>query len=282
MKTAVCVKPVTAVRGEEEYPIQDEICMGWAVGIISESEKEYRIVTHYGYEGYIDKDTVTFTDLNDRDGLSVVTFPLCDVMLEPDVESRILLTLPAGSFVRIINSENNNGYYTVLAADGTRGFMPAIALQPRKDSDGFLISEDPDFFVRQSVKDEKAFREEVVRNCQLFQKVQYRWGGKCGTGIDCSGLAFMGYMLSGILIYRDADIKYNYPLRELPVSYIEKGDLIFFPGHVAIYLGDGRYIHSTANEKAFGITVNSLNREDEDYRDDLAKSITRCGTLFYY
>lgn len=59
-------------------------------------------------------------------------------------------------------------------------------------------------------------------------------------GIDCSGLVSMAYLLCGISIYRDARIVEGFPIREIDRGDMKPGDLLFFPGHVAMYLGDGR------------------------------------------
>ncbi len=90
----------------------------------------------------------------------------------------------------------------------------------------------------------------------------------------------MSYLENGVLIYRDAAVRPEYPVREVLRGELKAGDLIFFPGHVAMYLGGGRYIHSTAYAKNAGVTVNSLYPEDADYREDLAGKITGCGSVF--
>ena len=81
----------------------------------------------------------------------------------------------------------------------------------------------------------------------------------------------------GILIYRDADIKEAYPVKRIPVEQLKKGDLLFFPGHVAMYLGEGKYIHATGYYQTPYVTINSLKKSDPDYRSDLAENITECG-----
>ena len=37
------------------------------------------------------------------------------------------------------------------------------------------------------------------------------------------------------------------------------GDLLYFPGHIAMYIGDGKYIHSTGKAGSGGVVINSLN-----------------------
>ena len=58
------------------------------------------------------------------------------------------------------------------------------------------------------------------------------------------------------------------------------GDLLFWRGHVGMYLGDGRYLHCTGHERVFGCRVNSLRRGDEDFREDLAEALKVVGSVF--
>ena len=92
---------------------------------------------------------------------------------------------------------------------------------------------------------------------------------------DCSS-----YYMCGIVIYRDAVIKEGFPVHEISFSAIKPADLLYFPGHVALYLGNGKYVHCTGNRNSFGCVINSLRPEDNDYRADLAESITSVGSVF--
>ena len=58
------------------------------------------------------------------------------------------------------------------------------------------------------------------------------------------------------------------------------GDLLYFPGHVAMYLGGGEYIHSTGRAGDNGVTINSLYPEAANYRADLPGQITAVGSYF--
>ena len=128
--------------------------------------------------------------------------------------------------------------------------------------------------------EEETFRERIKESALEYMGTQYRWGGKSSQGIDCSGLTFMSYLNSGLLIYRDASIREEFPVSPVKQEDLKTGDLIFFPGHVALYLGNGKYIHSTGYVKTPYVTINSLREEDEDYREDLAQKITGCGSVF--
>ena len=68
--------------------------------------------------------------------------------------------------------------------------------------------------------------------------------------------------------------------RRIGKGSLKPGDLLFFPGHVAMYLGDGRYIHSTAKNGSDGVVINSLDPEDPDYRADLDQGMTAVGSIF--
>ena len=90
----------------------------------------------------------------------------------------------------------------------------------------------------------------------------------------------MAYMLCGICIYRDAYIVEGFPIHEIPRERMRKGDLLFFPGHVAVYLGEGRYCHSTGRAGDDGFTINSLDPDAEDFRPDLAEKLSAVGSYF--
>lgn len=55
----------------------------------------------------------------------------------------------------------------------------------------------------------------------------------------------MAYMLNSAYIYLDAKIELGFPLRKIESEYFKPEDLIFFPGHVVKYIGNGEYIHSS-------------------------------------
>ena len=87
-------------------------------------------------------------------------------------------------------------------------------------------------------------------------------------------------MLCGILIYRDARMVEGYPVHEIAASEMKPGDLLYFPGHIAMYLGNGSYIHATGKAGSGGVVINSLNPSAADYRADLADSLYAVGSIF--
>ena len=82
----------------------------------------------------------------------------------------------------------------------------------------------------------------------------YRYGGNNPQGFDCSGLVQYSYSLAGV------DLPHGTShLRRLsrPISQnqMQRGDILFFnqegkkSSHVALYLGDDRFIHSPSSGK---------------------------------
>ena len=47
-----------------------------------------------------------------------------------------------------------------------------------------------------------------------------------------------------------------------------------------MYLGEGRYIHSTGRAGDDGVVINSLDPAAPDYREDLAQGILEIGSIF--
>ncbi|MBE9155793.1 C40 family peptidase [Nodosilinea sp. LEGE 06152] len=92
----------------------------------------------------------------------------------------------------------------------------------------------------------------------------YLWGGTVGPNFDCSGLMQAAFASVGIPLPRDS---YQQEAFTQPIAWdeLEPGDLIFFgtserTKHVALYLGNGQYIHSSGIDQGRnGIGIDSLS-----------------------
>ena len=277
--------------------IEDEIFAGWAIRILQENPaKDFvKVETHYGYTGYVDQRDfrrVTRKELEqrqDKERFLRIQTGEADLLDQPKVQGLPLELLLKNSIVELLEREVAEGWSKVRSASGQEGYIHTQNLKRRMDHDGYLLTEEKnaDYFqnwekpvYHDGLADEEVLRERLEDSAREFLGTQYRWGGKSSQGIDCSGLVFMSYLDQGILIYRDADIKEAYPVKRILVEQLKKGDLLFFPGHVAMYLGEGKYIHATGYYQTPYVTINSLNKSDPDYRPDLADNITECGSIF--
>ena len=83
----------------------------------------------------------------------------------------------------------------------------------------------------------------IVAAAESQLGVPYVWGGSIpGVGLDCSGLTQWCYAQAGIRISHYTGSQYE-ELRRIPLSEAKPGDILYRSGHVAIYIGDDRYIH---------------------------------------
>jgi murein DD-endopeptidase len=105
----------------------------------------------------------------------------------------------------------------------------------------------------------------------------YIWGGADLTGFDCSGLVRFIYDQVGIAVPRTAAEQYS-AAKPIDLDGLKPGDLLFFRtqgqriSHVAIYTGEGRFIHAPRT----GQPVEFRTLDDEYYRPRLAGA----GRLF--
>ena len=72
----------------------------------------------------------------------------------------------------------------------------------------------------------------------------YAWGGGAPGGFDCSGFVSYVYAQMGIsLPHQSGDILNSGTV--ISASEARPGDILWWPGHVGIYAGDGQVLHST-------------------------------------
>jgi len=270
---AIVNKTICAMYKEpsRQCTVEDEVLYGMTVEILEEPAPGwFRIRTHYRYEGIVSADDL----ITDQQAVEkwealykkvILRQNCCDVLSAPKVQGWHLQHLVRGCLIAPLGEPENN-WQLVQLADGRTGYVPVCLLG--------------EYHAAPLSGDEETLRRALVDAAMLYRGTHYRWGGKSPMGIDCSGLCSMAYMLCGILIYRDARIVEGFPIREIPREDLKPGDLLFFPGHVAMYIGDGRYCHSTTGNGDNGFTVNSLCPDHPDYRADLREKLTQVGSIF--
>ncbi len=67
---------------------------------------------------------------------------------------------------------------------------------------------------------------------------RYCWGGTGPACFDCSGLVQRAYAMAGVRLPRTADAIAS-ELPEIPLNEVRAGDILWWPGHVGLYAGNG-------------------------------------------
>jgi cell wall-associated NlpC family hydrolase len=109
----------------------------------------------------------------------------------------------------------------------------------------------------------------------MFVNVPYLWGGRAGSGFDCSGFTSTIYQAHGITLPRDAGPQAaDGQGRPVDKSTLQPGDLLFYSHrgsdpanpdaiyHVAMYSGNGDMIEAFDSATPVRITPVRL---DADY-----------------
>ena len=200
----------------------DEALFGTECEILDDFHSFYKIKTDYEYIGWVEKTDICPVLVR---GGFVVKKLFADLLPTPENNRTPIITFPKGSRVDYGAPHEGERYGMVILPDKTGGYMHKEWVAPYPQ-----MTEN--------------FRDIILETAKSYLGVQYRWGGKSPMGIDCSGLAFMSYQMAGITLWRDADIDRSTALKQITLAEAQKGDLLFYRGHVAIYEGNGRFIHS--------------------------------------
>ncbi len=165
-------------------------------------------------------------------------------------ETGIVSDLVSGCILARIGE--SGAYSRVVTPDGREGFVESSAIIP---------------FDQFRQKNTEA-GEDIINRASLLTGVPYLWGGSSSKGVDCSGFVQTVYFMNGLILARDASQQAQYGDQvdiSQDFSALQSGDLLFFGSpqrisHVAIYRGDGEYIHSSGR-----VMVNSLDSTRSNY-----------------
>jgi hypothetical protein len=296
---AVVEFSVNFIRENPAYEAElgDQALMGTVVEVTGEHRYWKSIITPEPYKGWVNE--MGLVELPESKIAAYIAAPkyICTaeyshVYSEPDLESERLSDLVMGdilriryakksvSSARIVRKRKFNGqglFYGVLLPSGRKGFVPANDLE--------------EFHSWAKKKVESYSFSTIYSTAGLFLGVPYMWGGTSIKCADCSGFVRSVWFMNGLLLPRNAsqqaktgdrvDFHPDYSVSENSpefkkemmkrISYLKPGDLLFFGRkgtpdtkekvtHVAIYLGNGKYMHSSEV-----IRISSLIPGDKDF-----------------
>jgi cell wall-associated NlpC family hydrolase len=177
---------------------------------------------HDGYVGYLPEASLATPGAAPSHVVSAIS---ALVFAAPDIKAPVVASWPAGA--RVAATGEGDFFKT------TAGYVHRRHLRP----------------LDQIASDPAAVAEALLG-------VPYRWGGRSGDGVDCSGLIQLALAAAGIPAPRDSDQQRALGEPVERSKGLARGDLVFFPGHVGMMADGERLVHANAHWMA--VTIEPL------------------------
>ncbi|MDT3697290.1 MAG: C40 family peptidase [Ignavibacterium sp.] len=271
---------VANFRAKPDHPeeLVTQSILGTPVKVLKKGQDGYYLVqTPDGYISWLDNDGVQFMDkaefnnwLSSEKIIYLENYGLC--YSQPDDKSQIVSDLVAGNLLKFLDEEQ--AYFKVEFPDKRTGYIKKDEARLFKDWYHLL--------------NPKA--EDILNTAYRFMGTPYLWGGTSAKGMDCSGFTKTVFFLNGIVLNRDASQQVNAGElvdTENGWENLQAGDLLFFGfkatterkeriTHVAIYIGDGDFIHDAGR-----VRINSFNPTKPYYSDYRKSGFIRAKRYLY-
>jgi SH3-like domain-containing protein len=167
----------------------------------------------------------------------------------PDGNGLVVTDLVLGDLFEVDGESKD--YLQIMLPDGRKGFVKKKDCLSWKD----WTSKTPDV-------------QALLAIGRQMLGLPYLWGGTSTKSNDCSGFSKTCYFSQAVVLARDASQQARYG--EHPdvknMESLQPGDLLFFGRsiqrvtHVGVYMGGGKYIHSSGY-----VRINSIDPNAPDY-----------------
>lgn len=219
----VCAAPSTAVRAEASPDAEqwDQLLFGEVFRVLEEKNGfVWGQAARDGYVGYVATSALVEQAQPPTHSVSVLrTYAFS----QPDIKSR-----PEGLY-------SLNALVTIEARDGR-----------------FAKGVGTGWFVEDHLIPIGRGQRDYVAIAERFLGAPYQWGGRESLGLDCSGLVQQALYACARACPRDTDMQRAF-FRQIVESDRQRGDLVFWKGHVAILLDADTILHANAHHMATAI-----------------------------
>lgn len=218
--------PVVDLLRTPDGPRDRQLLCGDSVAVLEELQdwRHVRAVKD-GYSGYLPQSALAPAQENSH----WISAPASHAYSAADFKSRELAALSLGSQVQVTGYEDR-------FAKTDQGYIPRVHLMP----------------LDQRLQD-------PVAVALGFLGTPYLWGGNSRFGIDCSGLVQAACLACGIACPGDSGPQERELGELLPEgSPYQRGDLLFWKGHVALVQDPETLLH--ANVHAMAVALEPLEQ----------------------
>ena len=275
-KWAVVNLSANYMREAPDYTAElgDQTLMGTVVEVVGEEGYWRQVVSPEPYKAWVNELGLAFMTGDDVNAYIASPKYICTsdythIYAEPSFSSGYVSDLVMGCLLRPVTDSRGKAvkkgkFFSCMLPSGRTGWVPKADLA---DFAAWTASRHPD-------------GDSIVETALRFIGVPYLWGGTSFKGVDCSGFTLCVYFMNGILLPRNTSQQVRAGVEVGPDS-LQPGDLLFFGtpadgekpvrvNHVGIYIGGGRFIHSSQL-----VRISSLDPAEPDYYERKPVAIRR-------
>lgn len=213
-EAAQVILPLADLKGQPDGARDRQLLMGAAVTVIDRDKGHVFVrAERDGYCGWLAENAVG----KGPEPTHWVIAPSTHLYSEPVVQAAETAGLSIGSRLAVTGSWGAWG-------NTPHGFVPMCHLRP-------IDQHAPD----------------LVTVAESLLGTPYLWGGNSRFGIDCSGLVQVAVHATGRDCPGDSDMQMSMGRGLAPGQSLQRGDLIFWKGHVAIVVNDDLLIHANGS-----------------------------------